>query len=229
MRCNICGTAFLDLPNQPTLRCSSCGSLVRTRVVALYLQKHFKLKHGTNILHCAPERGLSQMLKEIGGENYRAIDINPDLYPGLMVDRVDLCSDVFDLPEREYDLIVHNHVLEHLECNYTVVLLRLAKSLNDDGIMLFTTPILPGHFSDELIKLPREQKLDRFGPAVHVRRFGRDFLQETLGMIFRLPRTYDLLASFTEQELVEANIPSHHWRKFTGASVFQVRRSDLRT
>ena len=38
---------------------------------------------------------------------------------------------------------------------------------------------------------------------------------------------YDLTARFPETDLVEANIPRHHWQSFTGASVFRVRRDDL--
>jgi phosphoglycolate phosphatase len=229
MRCNICGnTEFSDMPERLKVRCTSCGSLERTRVAALHVQKHLTLQPGARILHFAPERGLSKMLRDIGGPNYRAVDIDPDRYPGLGVERLDLCRDVFDLPENTYDLIVHNHVLEHIECNYTIVLIRLAQALSDQGTMLFSAPILPGHFSDELIHLPLEQKIEHFGPMVHVRRFGREFLQETLGMIFRIPHVYDLCANFSEKDLVEANIPRHHWRKFTGASVFRVRREDLK-
>ena len=95
-------------------------------------------------------------------------------------------EDVFDLPLDHYDLIVHNHVLEHIECNYTVVLMRLSAALNDAGTMLFSVPILPGEFRDELVAGPGGEA-GRFGPMLHVRRFGVDTLQQTLGMIFDLP------------------------------------------
>ena len=63
---------------------------------------------------------------------------------------------------------------------------------------------------------------------LHVRRFGTDHLQQTLGMIFDLPAVYDLRETFSEDDLVDANIPRHHWSNFTGATVFRVRRDDLR-
>jgi hypothetical protein len=229
MRCNICGgTTFLDMPKRPAVRCADCGSLERTRVAALHLARYVALPPGARILHFAPERGLSRMLRGVGGANYRAVDIDPERYPGVGVERFDLCRDIFGLPRDAYDLIVHNHVLEHIECNYTIVLLRLTQALTAAGTMLFSVPILPGHFSDELIDLPLEAKRAHFGDMLHVRRFGTDFIQQTLGMIFPIPARYDLLASFSQSELEEANIPAHHWTQLTGASIFRVQRADLR-
>ncbi len=129
MHCNICGgTALTDMPKRPGVRCADCGSLERTRVAALHIVEHIRPPSGSHILHFAPERGLGVLLREIGGPNYRSADIDPSRYPGLDVERFDLCEDVFDLPLGRYDLIVHNHVLEHVECNYSAVLMRLARS-----------------------------------------------------------------------------------------------------
>ena len=216
------------MPKRPKVRCADCGSLERTRLAALHIARHVALAPGARILHFAPERGLAAMLREIGGDNYLAADIDPTRYSGLDVVRFDLCRDVFDLPRDSFDLIVHNHVLEHIECNYAVVLIRLAQSLTDTGTMLFSMPILPGEFRDELIDASWEEKQARFGPMVHVRRFGRDFLQQTLGMIFPVPEYYDLRESFSEADLVAANIPRHHWTTFTGATVFRVAKADLK-
>ena len=229
MQCNICGgTTFTDMPKRPRVRCADCGSLERTRVAALHLSRCADLPPDADILHFAPERGLAVMLRELGGANYRAVDIDPSRYPGLDVEAFDLCEDVFDLPLDHYDLIVHNHVLEHIECNYSVVLMRLARSLKASGTMLFSLPILPGEFRDEIVDAPLEQKLKLFGPMLHVRRFGTDALQKTLGMIFEIPDAYDLRDTFPEEDLIDANVPRHHWSTYTGATVFRVRKADLR-
>jgi phosphoglycolate phosphatase len=229
MQCNICGCSrFTDMPKRPAVRCADCGSLERTRVAALHITEELKPASGAHILHFAPERGLSLMLREIGGPNYRALDIDPDRYPDLGVTRFDLVEDVFDLPRDRYDLIVHNHVLEHVEANYSAVLMRLAGSLSDTGTMLFSVPILPGDFTDELIVGGLQDKLDRFGPSLHVRRFSVDTLQRTLGMLFPIPDAYDLRERFDEALLTACNIPPHHWTNFTGATVFGLRKQDLR-
>ncbi|WP_406854413.1 methyltransferase domain-containing protein [Alsobacter sp. KACC 23698] len=229
MRCNLCGgNAFSDMPKRPKVRCESCGSLERTRLVGLHVQERLRLQPGARILHFAPERGLAALLRGVGGRNYEAADIEPGKYPGLGARHFDLCRDVFDLPRGTYDLIVHNHVLEHIRCSYTVPLVRLAQALKPDGVMLFTMPILPGGFSEELVDLPAADMIERFGPMIHVRRFAPDFIHETIGMIFRIPARYDATERFNEATLRDINLPEHHWRSWTGASVFEVRRSDLR-
>ena len=228
MKCNICGgTIFDDMPKRPAVRCRDCGSLERTRVAALYLAGDDRPRPGAAVLHFAPERGLSHLLRESAGAGYRAVDIDPSLYPHVAAERFDLCRDLDRLEEGTFDLIVHNHVLEHIECNYTAVLARLVKALKPNGLMLFGVPILPGGFTDELLDEGPEAKLAHFGPSLHVRRFGAAKLQDTLGMVVRLPQVYDLLSRFSEEELTNANIPRHHWQAFTGASIFRVTRGDL--
>ncbi len=228
MRCNICGCPdFTDMPKRPRVRCAGCGSLERTRVAALHIHE-LGLPEAARILHFAPERGLAALLKQAGGANYRALDIAPERYPGFDVQAFDLCRDVFGLPLGGHDLIVHNHVLEHIECNYSAVLLRLTHALANSGTMLFSMPVLSGPFTDELIDGSVDEKIEKFGDMIHVRRFGAGFLQQTIGMIFDIPDRYDLTTRFPEAVLAEANIPPHHWTRYTGASVFRITRADLR-
>lgn len=231
MRCNICGgTAFEDMPKRPLARCSTCRSLERTRVAALKITEQVRPQPGAHVLHFAPEQGLSQLLRGIAGDNYRAVDVDPARYAhlGINVEPFDLCRDVFTLPRGRYDLIVHNHVLEHIECNYSVALIRLAQSLSEDGAMLFSVPIVGDDFTDAIVDASDEEKAASFGAFRHYRHFGRRFIAETLGMIFDMAPDYDLTRDFPPAVLREANIPEHHWREFTGTSIFVVRRRDLR-
>lgn len=229
LRCNICGgETFMDMPERPKVRCASCGSLERTRICALRLQGDLAPKPGASVLHFAPERGLSQFLRELSQGNYRAVDIAPENYPGLGAEQFDLCRDVFALPEAAYDVIVLNHVLEHIECNYSAVLLRLARSLTDDGVMLFSVPVEGDEFRDNIALGTLDEKAKRFGAFRHYRNFGRAFIGETLGMLFDMPADYDLTHYATEDQLRELAIRPHHWRKVTGATVFAVRRRDIR-
>jgi phosphoglycolate phosphatase len=229
MRCNLCGgTTFSDMPHRPAVRCTQCRSLERTRLVGLHIQEKVKPAPGARILHIAPELGLSPLLQHIAGQNYRAIDLDPERYAGLPVERFDLCRDVFSLPQGSLDLIVHNHVLEHVECSYAAVLARLAMALSPTGTMLFTVPLLPGEYWDQLGAWTAEEKFARFGASGHVRRFGVDRIHETIGMVVRIPATYDATRDFTAEQLRDINLPEHHWKAWTGSSVFRVTRADLR-
>ncbi|CAH1664061.1 class I SAM-dependent methyltransferase [Chelatococcus asaccharovorans] len=229
MHCNICGgTAFLDMPKRPLARCADCGSLERTRMAALHI-KALGLADGAHILHFAPERGLARLLQGIGGENYRAVDIAPEAYAdvGVPVGAFDLCRDGFHLKPATFDLIVHNHVLEHIACNYTVVLTQLARSLKPDGVMLFSVPIVGDDYWEEMTR-PETINPERFGDYGHRRHFGRAFIADTLGMLFHLDTTYDATRNFPADVLRDANIPERLWHGFSGASIFAVRRGDLR-
>lgn len=229
LRCNICGgEEFLDLPGRPKVRCASCGSLERTRVCALRLQGDLAPPAGARILHFAPERGLAGFLRNLSQGHYRAVDIAPDNYPGLGVEKFDLCQDVFSLPESTYDIIVMNHVLEHIECNYSAVLLRLARSLTDTGVLMFSVPVEGEEFRDNIALGSLEEKSGRFGAFRHYRNFGRAFIGQTLGMLFNMSPGYDLTKFATEAQLREMSIRPHHWHKVTGASVFVVRKGDIR-
>jgi SAM-dependent methyltransferase len=229
MHCNLCGgSIFLDMPKRPAVRCAECGSLERTRMAGLFID-HLGLHPGAHILHFAPEQGLAAKLQAIGGENYRAVDIDPGRYAdaGVAVAPFDLCRDVFSLKPRSFDLILHSHVLEHIACNYTVVLVQLARALTDTGVMLFSVPIVGDDYWEEITQ-PESVDPARFGLHGHRRHFGRAFIAETLGMIFHLDPVYDARHWFPEKVLREVNIPERLWQGFTGSSIFAVRKADLR-
>jgi SAM-dependent methyltransferase len=229
MHCNLCGGgAFLDMPKRPAVRCAQCGSLERTRMAALHVDR-LGLPAGAHILHFAPEKGLAAKLRAIGGDNYRAVDIDPGRYAetGVAVAPFDLCRDGFSLEPRSFDLILHNHVLEHIACNYTVVLVQLARALTDTGVMLFSVPIVGDDYWEEITR-PETVDPARFGLHGHRRHFGRRFIAETLGMIFHVDPVYDATRHFPEAVLREANIPQRLWSGFSSASIFAVRRADLR-
>jgi SAM-dependent methyltransferase len=229
MHCNICGgSTFVDMAKRPAVRCGQCGSLERTRMAALHIDR-LDLNRGAHILHFAPERGLAAKLRAIGGDNYRAVDIDPSRYAdtGVAVAAFDLCRDGFSLQPGSFDLILHNHVLEHIACNYTVVLVQLARALTDTGVMLFSVPIVGDDYWEEITR-PETVDPARFGLHGHRRHFGRAFIAKTLGMIFHLDPVYDATRQFPEPVLREANIPQHLWSGFSGTSIFAVRKADLR-
>lgn len=85
------------------------------------------LRRGMDVLHFAPEPGMSGRLKDLANQ-YVPADFDISQYVRFLPDavQVDLCSTVPYPIEGPFDLIIHNHVLEHLPCDVGEVLSRLA-------------------------------------------------------------------------------------------------------
>ncbi|HEY0662667.1 MAG TPA: methyltransferase domain-containing protein [Lysobacter sp.] len=178
------------------------------------------------VLHLAPERGLSVWLRS-RFTDYVAADYDLPRYshiPGII--KVDLCQRDYGLPGK-FDLILHSHVIEHLPCNYAVVLIRLHRHLTRDGRHLFSVPIYGSSYEESLAPLTPEVATQRFGQFDHVRRFSARDIGNTIGSVFDIPETYQLRDRFSEQQLRAAHIPEDAWSGYSGHSVFCLSPDDL--
>ena len=228
VECNICGsTTFVPIKRRGNVRCSRCGSLERTRVMALFIDRFDLVSPTTRILHIAPERGLAKRLVAIAGERCTLADIDPHRYRRIgRVSRLDLCRDLDAIPARSYDLIIHSHVLEHLPCNHAYVLFHLHRILSDDGRVVCSIPFMGGHFDFATSpKIDPSERRRRFGQDNHVCRYGRDDLDMSLGKLYKLA-DYDLTREFDVADLDRYNIPEAARRGFTPHTVLCLRRDD---
>lgn len=179
------------------------------------------------VLHLAPERGLYSTLKDKVGR-YVTGDINMARYshiPDIL--EIDLCKPETYSDLGTFDIIIHNHVIEHLPCNYTAVLIRLHKLLNKGGVHLFSAPIYGAAFEEDLGEITEAEKQRRFGQFDHCRRFSAHDLDRTLGAIFDLPNEYDLETEFNADVLAEANIPDYARKGYSGHSVFCIQAEQI--
>ena len=153
--CPIClGNQFVDVNRRQKVRCSTCGSLERTRLVWLVLQQILPSGNALDVLHFAPEEGLARKLNALSGSRYRAFDFNPRLYKldFLQVEELDLCSGLRAFEKESVDLILHNHVMEHLPCNYACVMIALNALLRPGGFHVFSVPITGSYCEKILIQ-----------------------------------------------------------------------------
>ena len=151
MKCNICGCKiFLDMNNRKGVRCKDCGSLERTRLVWMYIQK-LNVDSSWKVLHLAPERALYGVLSNlIDNENYTVADISPERYPfAKNCQRIDLCE-LDEYSSSTYDLILHLHVLEHIPCNIAYPLFHLHRMLKEHGRHLCVIPFMNGNMMSHL-------------------------------------------------------------------------------
>ena len=229
--CNICGSTRLAAGGMRgvLILCQGCGAYPVTRVMWLMMVRHELLTPGKRVLHVAPERALAPRLRAIFGEGYEPVDLHPANYadvPGMR--QFDLCRDAALLASQSYDLILHSHVMEHVRCNVTAVLFHLHRALRPGGHQVCCIPFVRGRYSaEDFGSLTSEQATERFGQHDHVRMFGALDAERVIGMIFALPRPYDLTATFGTECLDRHVIPAVARSGWTPQSVLVLRKEDL--
>lgn len=154
--------------------CPNCGSFDRERLIYLYLlhEAGLFLENGRSwtVLHIAPESRLERRIKEFANIDYVTGDLNRE--------DVDKRIDVRHIPDASgtYDLIICNHVLEHVPDDRAAMseLLRVLKPGGFAILQVPVSPTLPGTFEEPEADTPGErQKL--FGQSDHVRLYGTDY------------------------------------------------------
>jgi phosphoglycolate phosphatase len=106
-----------------------------------------------------------------------------------------------------------------------MALLRLHAAVRPGGYHLFTVPISAGFFREDGDPgLTAEERTERFLQGDHVRRFGRDDFDRSLGAVFGIGKNYAMLDFMSAADLTRANIPAHLHRGISGTCVFIVRK-----
>ena len=225
--CNFCGgSVFEAMRSRPEARCAGCGSLERTRLLWMHLERH-PIARGTRVLHLAPERCLHDVLRPRAGEGYVAADFEPERYAFAEGCRgIDLC-DLDGQTSGSYDLIVHSHVMEHIPCTLAYPLFHLHRMLSPRGRHVCIIPFMGGHYDETFAEIGGGERRRRFGQADHVRRFGAADRARHLGKLLRLPEDYDASHLFGRAALDRARIPEAQWRGFTIATVLDLARDDM--
>ena len=147
--------------------CPACGALPRHRILAKWGETRRELFDGKDVLYFAPERGMTGWLKK-NGIRYKTAD--------LFDEDVDLKLDIQDtkLPENSYDVIICNHVLEHVG-DYRKALSEMQRILRPGGCFICSFPTSQDvDFVDEDPSVVSDEaRLQRYGQSDHVRLFGK--------------------------------------------------------
>lgn len=146
-------------------------SLERHRLLWLYLKNKtdfFTAKK--KVLHMAPEQSFLPVFKKMKNLDYTTAD----LYSPI----VDVKADILNLPfkENEFDVVICNHVLEHIEDD-SKAMKELYRVLKPGGMGIFQVPqdlSLEKTYEDFSITDPEERK-KHFGQYDHVRIYGKDY------------------------------------------------------
>ena len=117
-------------------------------------------KTGPVCIDIGPGRGeMLDLLVESGKSSVAAVDINEDIvlmienkFPTVAVELTPNTADFFSKKVNKYNLITMLHVLEHIEVDEAIDLLKkINNSLTDDGVLLVEVPNSGNIFTGNLI------------------------------------------------------------------------------
>lgn len=229
-QCPICQAkdSFIPFNGRQYARCSQCLCVERNRLMWLALQQMALPRPSTRVLHFAPELGIASRLAAVCGDRYVACDISPERYRSkhYTVTALDLCTGLGRFADASFDLVLHNHVLEHLACEVRDVLVELERILAPGGVHLFSVPIRGEHTTEDLSPaLSAEERTKRFGQDDHMRLFGRTDLPELLRSLWHQDAVlFDFGEAFDRAALEQAAIPLQSIEGVNGNSLFCRRK-----
>ena len=174
--CNICEFQGyfkpMGRPAKLDARCPKCRSLERDRLLMLALdRKNILLPTAESmaVLHFAPEPRLEQIFRN-KWDNYKTADLFKPADLKLNLEKI-------NLPDKSVDLIIANHVLEHVDDKKASR--ELNRILKKNGLLICMVPIIEGWaktYENETIKTDLDRTL-HFGQRDHLRFYGKDFRQ----------------------------------------------------
>jgi len=163
----------------------------------LYLQNETNFfKENLSVLHFAPEQAFYKRFKKLKNINYTTTDLNSPLADV----KADICNLPF--PDNSYDVILCNHVLEHIP-NDTLAMKELYRVLKPGGWGVFQIPQDLNRsetFEDNSIT-DKKERARIFGQYDHVRIYGRDYFDKlrTIGFtVNEVDYTNKLPAKYVE-------------------------------
>ena len=151
--------------------CPGTLSLERHRLLWLYLDRKTSfLTDSIRVLHVAPEQVFYKKFKSFSHWNYTTTD----LHSPLADVKADICALPFE--DNSYDLILCNHVLEHIP-NDLKAMKELYRVLKPRGTAILQVPLEEDRentFEDDSIT-DQQERTRIFGQYDHVRVYGHDY------------------------------------------------------
>lgn len=170
--CPLCGYhgrfSAYGSPPRFDAKCGKCSSLERHRLLKIAIDELGLITAQDRVLHFAPEPSIQTLVKGIAQE-YTSADIMPG-----MADIV-LNLENIDVPSNSVNVVIANHVLEHVNDNKAIS--ELYRILRPGGTLIAMVPIVEGWdatYENPDIHSEYDREL-HFGQNDHVRFFGRDY------------------------------------------------------
>jgi len=182
--------------------CPSCGSLPRHRTLYFLLPDLIPKNKKINILHFAPEKSVTNLLKTYPHAEYLSIDLDPT----KAMQKEDITNLSFN--DNSFDFIICIHVLEHI-IDDKRAMSEIYRVLKKGGTALIEVPQDTGDyetFENFSITSP-EERIKFFGQEDHVRIYGEDIKQRLANSGF------DVEVSKFAFEIPDEKIERHYLKK----------------
>ena len=170
------------------VRCPNCGSRHRQRLLHLFLEFRTDIyRRKVKLLHISPSLRLARVIRSHGTIDYVCGALHPDRFSEL--DAVELDVTRIQFAEGEFDVVLCNHVLEHVPDDETAMR-EIYRVLAPGGFAVLQVPLaldLQVTLEDPSIN-DGEQRKKAFGQKDHVRLYGLDYFTRLEGAGFTVVR-----------------------------------------
>ncbi|MEM8679744.1 MAG: methyltransferase domain-containing protein [Planctomycetota bacterium] len=159
---------------RPHARCPKCYSLDRERQILVVLEDHLPIDDSWRVLHVAPERNLNEVIRARFTNHVDECDLEPEAYAWAKnISKQDLTQ--LDLPDDSFDLVLCNHVLEHIPADRQAMA-ELYRVVKPGGYAILQIPYSESipTTEEDLSLSTDEERLRTYGQVGHVRLYERD-------------------------------------------------------
>jgi len=213
--CNICDSGLITfLPFGTVLRpnalCSICKSVERHRMLWHFINANDIISADKEIklLHVAPESHFHEHFKKMKHINYFPVD---KFEKGYIYSEDTKDMDIRNIyyDDNYFDLIICNHVLEHIEED-SVAIRELLRVLKIDSKAILQVPInynLKITDEDFSVTNPVERE-KRYGRHDHVRYYGLDYFERLEESGFHVSQI-NYISQFGKNDIVKFGFPTY--------------------
>ncbi|HET9571136.1 MAG TPA: methyltransferase domain-containing protein [Bacteroidales bacterium] len=209
VQCPICASTFSAFApfgdyQRPNALCPRCHSLERHRLIWKYLNDQtnlFTQDQKSRLLHFAPEEAFYHVLSNHPKIDYVPCDLSPEKYQdkrGPKVVKVDITDIPFE--DRSFDVIICNHVLEHIPDDARAMS-ELLRVLKKGGWAILMVPLDYNReitYEDFSIHSPQGRE-EAFGQFDHVRIYGKDYPDRLRKVGFQVDEI-DFVKTFSKED-----------------------------
>lgn len=188
VECPVCGGRFKKfLPYghnivRKNVLCPKCLSLERHRLLWLFLKNKTNFfTEKQKVLHVAPEQCFVNRFKNLKNLDYTTADLESPI--------ADVKLDIQTIPFKDdtFDVIICNHVLEHVEDD-SRAMTEILRVLKPGGYAILHVPInysMNDTYEDSTITNPRERE-KHFRQRDHHRLYGLDYPERLSKLGFKI-------------------------------------------